>query len=71
MVLSHKRGWAIEYCNGAWIYQDTKEPIDKERPCKKCGRMPTSEGYDACIGYIKNARSVCCGHGVHKFIYQI
>jgi len=33
-------------------------------PCPKCGKMPTKEGYDACIGYVPGATSVCCGHGL-------
>lgn len=26
--------------------------------------MPTLEGYDACMGKVTGAESVCCGHGV-------
>lgn len=67
MVTSYSRGNAIEYLNGQWVYSDTKEPIlDNERPCKRCGRMPTKEGYDTCLGYIEGATSVCCGHGVSE-----
>lgn len=28
--------------------------------------MPTKEGYDACLGYIKGAKSACCGHGIEE-----
>ena len=48
----------------AWFYFDNGESADIERPCKRCGRLPTPEGYDACLGYIKGAESACCGHGV-------
>jgi hypothetical protein len=34
----------------------------------KCGKMPTPEGYDACLGYIDGVISACCGHGVEKQI---
>jgi hypothetical protein len=33
-------------------------------PCYKCDRLPTPEGFDACLGYIEGASSACCGHGV-------
>ena len=60
---SHQRGWPIIW-NGQWVYKDTHEPISVERPCHRCGQMPTPEGYDACIGHIPNVSSACCGHGV-------
>ena len=66
MVTSHKRGHLIIYDGNQWVYVDTKEPIDIERPCARCGRMPTAEGYDVCFGYIPGAVSVCCGHGVEE-----
>ena len=62
---SHRRGHEIESEDGeTWYYSDTGELADYERPCIRCGRMPTEEGYDACIGYVEGAWSVCCGHGV-------
>jgi hypothetical protein len=72
MITSHKRGWEIEYINNQWVYADDKTPVENnERPCKKCGQMPTKEGYDACLGYIPGATSACCGHGVEdKYIIQ-
>lgn len=66
---SHNRGHEIEFFNNQWVYSDNKKPIkNNERPCKRCGCMPTSEGYDACLGYIEGLTSVCCGHGVSKEI---
>lgn len=61
----------------AWKYHlETRSPtsfslwvvhiLNDSRPCKRCGRMPTKEGYDACLGYIKGAKSACCGHGIEK-----
>jgi len=69
MVTGHLRGNPIEYINNQWVYSDNKVPIDQEeRPCTRCGRMPTPEGYDACLGYIKGASAACCGHGLHEKI---
>lgn len=47
-----------------WKYTDNHEPIENNpRPCKRCGHHPTPGGYDHCLGYIKGAKSACCGHG--------
>ena len=48
-----------------WRYEDTYTPVEIEgnRPCWRCGRMPTLEGYDACLGYLDGVMSACCGHG--------
>ncbi len=66
MITSHQRGHVIYFKNSQWFYLDNNEPAQKERPCKRCGHMPTIEGYDACLGYIKDAVSACCGHGIEK-----
>jgi len=68
-AIAHLRGHLCEYQEkeNRWVFADTKNPIgDEIRPCKKCGGMPTPEGYDACLGYIPGATSACCGHGVGK-----
>lgn len=68
MMYSYARGWKV-YFNTAdetWRYADTDEIFDDSRPCKKCGCMPTKEGYDACLGHIKGAKHACCGHGVQE-----
>ena len=49
-----------------WFYADNKQSISIERPCTRCNKMPTKEGYDKCLGYIKNVKSACCGHGIEK-----
>jgi hypothetical protein len=64
MSTSHQRGHEISYTGSEWVYSDTREPITVERPCIRCGKLPTEEGYDACLGHINGARSACCGHGV-------
>lgn len=66
MITSYLRGHEIYYKNEKWYYLDDNSIADDSRPCKKCGKYPTKEGYDACIGYIKGATSACCGHGVQE-----
>lgn len=66
MVKTHLRGWEIYFDGNDWRYSDNDELADDSRPCIRCGRMPTKEGYDACLGYIEGAKSACCGHGVGK-----
>lgn len=67
MPTSYSRGHKIAYINNEWVYADNEKPIDKEiRPCKRCGKMPTPEGYDACLGFVDNVSSACCGHGVEE-----
>lgn len=64
MQRSYSRGWPIEWNGKLWVYSDNKMICDDSRPCRRCGRMPTAEGYDACLGKIEGATSACCGHGV-------
>jgi hypothetical protein len=53
------------------IYSDTKEIVDDSRPCPRCGKLPTQEGYDSCIGYVEGAQYVCCGHGKEHGIIML
>ena len=58
-------GWPVVFRDGQRYYVDTGECAEgNPRPCSRCGRMPTPEGYDACLGYIPGAAGACCGHGV-------
>lgn len=67
MATSFSRGNPIIYIDTEWVYTDDKTPIENnERPCVRCGKMPTKEGYDACLGFIKGASSACCGHGKER-----
>ena len=66
MVTSHSRGHKIYYDGNNWRYVDNNKILDEMRPCKRCGRIPTKEGYDACLGHIEGAISACCGHGVEE-----
>lgn len=70
MTKSHLYGHEIFYKENAWFFNNG-EKVDFENPpaCIKCKKYPTKEGYDPCIGYIENASSVCCGHGVHESIF--
>ena len=71
---SHNNGHKIHYQSyptlgiSKWVYSDTREVVNDNnpRPCKRCGELPTKEGYDACTGFVPGAESVCCGHGVSK-----
>jgi len=68
MIKSYQRGHEIIYNakQGKWIYADNGEGVEIERPCKRCERMPTVEGHDACLGELKDVSFACCGHGVQK-----
>ena len=67
VITTYIRGHKVYYNNKLkkWLYFNNDESIKKERPCPRCNKMPTIEGYDHCLGYIKGATSACCGHGVH------
>ena len=64
-AISYLRGHKIRWNNALqrWRYDDDGSSTDKNRPCVRCGRMPTPEGYDACLGHIEGVVSACCGHG--------
>ena len=64
MITSHSRGHEIYYDGEYWRYVDSGEIDNDNRVCKRCGRKPTVEGYDACLGHVDGCTSVCCGHGV-------
>ena len=66
MIKSYSRGHEIYYDGKIWRYTDNKETVNNMRPCKRCGRIPTKEGYDACLGHIEGVKSACCGHGVEE-----
>ena len=67
MVTTYQRGHLIECVDGkTWHYEDNGESADIERPCPRCGRFPTPEGHDGCLGEIPGVKFACCGHGVKK-----
>ena len=52
-------------------YMDNGKRLqDENRPCIRCGKYPTANGHDACVGIVKGAESVCCGHGITEAIRQ-
>jgi len=67
MAESYYFGHKIEYDfnNKEWLWADNHKTVQSEkRKCPRCNCLQTKKGYDPCIGYVKNAVSVCCGHGV-------
>ncbi len=40
------------------------DPAKQKVPCVKCGKLPTKEGHDACLGTLPGVTDACCGHGV-------
>ena len=60
---AYSRGHEIKYTD-CWVYVDNGKPLDSTRPCKRCGKYPTPEGHDACLGILSGVTSACCGHGV-------
>lgn len=58
------RGHAVVF-DGSWRYADNGGDAScADRACVRCNRLPTPEGFDACLGHIPGATSACCGHGV-------
>lgn len=67
-VYARDRGHLIylDDITNVWKFADNQKPVEGGRPCRRCGRWPTKEGYDACLGYISGAKHACCGHGVEE-----
>lgn len=66
---AYMRGNPIYYDSKDWRYTEDNTLADDNKPCVRCGKMPTAEGYDHCLGYIDSAKSACCGHGIEdKYI---
>lgn len=70
MITAYSRGHKIYFDGAFWRYIDNGEIEDDSRPCVLCGKMPSVEGYDPCLGYLLGVKSACCGHGIEK-PYQI
>jgi len=66
VITAYERGHPVYFKDGRIYYRDTDEEVDfdKARPCPRCGRLPTPEGHDACLGTLPGVKSACCGHGV-------
>jgi len=68
MAKSKWRGNDIEYDESIdkWVYCADKTAIPDslyEYPCGFCGKKPTAEGHDACLGTLIGVMNACCGHG--------
>lgn len=37
--------------------------------CIKCGKPPTPEGHDGCLGTLPAVMNACCGHGRDDIAY--
>jgi hypothetical protein len=72
MISAYSRGHKIiwDAIKRVWLYYDTLTEYDDSRSCVRCGKYKTAEGYDACIGYIEGAVSICCGHGMQEGIHK-
>jgi hypothetical protein len=47
-----------------YFYKDDSKCIDPDNlPCTNCGKVPTKDGYDACLGKLSGVKNACCGHG--------
>ncbi len=64
-VHSYLRGHPVTVRGPGWTYDDTGEAVgDGSRPCARCGKPPTPEGHDTCLGALPGVKAACCGHGV-------
>lgn len=65
---SYWRGYLVWlWPDGLWRYEDgVAVDDDPDRICPRCGRPPTRQGYDACLGHIPGCVSACCGHGANE-----
>jgi hypothetical protein len=47
-----------------WEYLDGSNlKVVGDRPCTRCGKMPSEKGHDACITDLPHVKYACCGHG--------
>lgn len=71
-TIGYLRGHEITCIDDKCFYTDNGEPTAstyKDRPCKKCNKVYTKEGHDACLGTLKGVLNACCGHGVTDHAY--
>jgi len=70
MARGYSRGWPIhfDHARWQWLYTDLGVAVDAypDRPCSRCGRRPTVEGYDGCLGRLPGVTGACCGHGIEE-----
>ncbi|KAF5051915.1 hypothetical protein DSECCO2_414030 [anaerobic digester metagenome] len=62
--IGFKHGTKIYWDGKCWRYADDNTKItNHDKPCPHCGRMPTKDGHDGCLGELESVISACCGHG--------
>lgn len=71
MIIGQERGHEIYWSGEDWRYRDDNSIVDDSRPCKRCGKYPTEEGYDSCLGTLKGVKYACCGHGIPGEAYVV
>jgi hypothetical protein len=63
-VTGFLRGHPMYFADGEWRYVDTDElTAGNARDCHECGKPPTVEGHDPCLGTLPGVQNACCGHG--------
>lgn len=60
------RGHRIYFDGKDWRYSDDDSLAIQPRACNRCGRFPTRQGFDSCLGEIQNVTAACCGHGIEN-----
>lgn len=63
---SHDRCYPSYWDGSCWRYEDNGQIVTDDRPCPRCGMLPTLDGHDACSANLAGMGSVCCGHGVYE-----
>ena len=64
-LLEYKEKYGIT----KWVYCDTLEQINEDRPCAKCNAIFKRNTPDPCFGYLEHVTGACCGHGVEGKTY--
>jgi hypothetical protein len=65
MVTGYKRGHKYSYeWKGLEFHLKNPGPVSEEKSCIKCGKIPTKNGHDACLGNLPGVIAACCGHGI-------
>lgn len=71
MVKSKWRGNDIYFDGDTWRYSkdDVMVRNNVNISCGYCGKEPTEDGHDGCIGELMGLMNACCGHGETEDAY--
>lgn len=71
MVSSKYKGHEIIEKEGVWIFKDSGKLVSENVwcKCKHCGKDPTKEDHDGCLGTLPGLMNACCGHGEENEAY--